>query len=251
MTKKDVIEEIITQSNFKPDNIDQVKAFVNSYIEHLVNILKLEDKDYIIYISGPVTNIEDYERRFNGMEFITYQAFSAYNTYVINPIQILNLIDENFEFTYIDKVFICYALLSIANVMIYDNRDDKWQKSMGTFTEISFAMGKGIEVIDYMYVKNTLNARNFLITDTPIMLLKQSLKSPKEVIEDIAAREKLCEVKSDDEEIVQKEEFKKGDFVEIVRNMAEINQMNREAQKLTTKEMIDESDKKILEECKS
>lgn len=205
MMKRDIIEEIIAQSNFKPDNIEQVKAFTNSYIEHLVNILKLEDKNYIIYISGPVTNIEDYEARFNGIEFVTYQAFSAYNVYVINPVQVLNLIDKHFEFTYIDKVFICYALLSIANVMIYDNRDNKWEKSMGTFTEISFAMGRGIEVIDYMYVKNTLNARNLIITDTPILLLKQSLKSPKELMEDTAAREVLGAVKSDDEEIVEKE----------------------------------------------
>lgn len=241
--KRDIVEEIIAQSNFKPDNIDQVKAFANSYIEHLVNVLKLEDKDYIIYISGPVTNIEDYEKRFNGIEFVTYQAFSAYNTYVINPVQILNLIDKHFEFTYIDKVFICYALLSIANVMIYDNRDDKWEKSMGTFTEISFAIGRGIEVIDYMYVKNTLNARNFVITDTPIMILKQSLKSPKELLEDIATREALGAVKSDDEEVVEKES-EKGDFVEIVRNMTEVNKTNREAEESVMKE----TDKKILED---
>lgn len=221
MIKIDIIEDIISQSNFKPDNIDQVKAFTNSYMENLVNINNLEEKEYIIYISGPVSNIEDYEARFNGIEYVTYQAYSAYNVYVINPVHVLNLIDKHFGFSYIDKIFICYALLSISNVMIYDNRDNKWENSMGTFTEISFAMGRGIEIVDYMYIKNSVTIKSFIISDIPVKLIKQSLKSAKEIMEDVEARKKLALVKSDDNNTINKE-YEKCDFVDVVEENRKI-----------------------------
>lgn len=180
MERRDIIEELISYSNFKPDNIEKVKLFTNTYIEKLTNLLNLEEKDYVIYLSGPVTNVEGFEARFNGIELVVYKAFSAYDVYVINPMEILPLVDE-YDFTYIDKIFICYSLLSISNVLIYDNRDDKFLKSMGVFSEVSFALGKGIEIFNYTFIKETLSARNIVVSDDSLLLLKSSIEPQSEV----------------------------------------------------------------------
>lgn len=161
MILKDFVEDIIKSSNFKPDNVEEVKAFINTYIYNLFNIFDLEKKDYIIYLSGPVTNINNYENRFDEMEFISYKAFASHSVYIINPIPILSTVDQ-FDFSYLDKTFICYCLLSISNLLIYDNRDDKYNTSIGTFSELSFALGRGIEILDFKFVSESLKCKDWL-----------------------------------------------------------------------------------------
>ena len=102
MILKDFVEDIIKSSNFKPDNAEEVKAFINTYIYNLFNMFDLEKKDYIIYLSGSVTNINNYENRFDEMEFISYKAFASHSVYIINPIPILSTVDQ-FDFTLLER----------------------------------------------------------------------------------------------------------------------------------------------------
>lgn len=188
MVIKDIVQEVINTSHFKPDNIETVKAFTNTYIANLVNICELENKDHVIYLSGPVSNVPDYEQRFGSIEFAAHIAWGAHNIYVLNPIKVLSIVDE-FNFTYADKMILCYCLLSICNVLIYDNRDKKFESSVGTFSELSYAIGRGgIEILDYKYILDSIKYKDFLISKDASQAAKLAQRSNKEIIEDIAER---------------------------------------------------------------
>lgn len=160
----DYVEEVIKLSRFKPDDINKVKQFINSYIDKLNFIYGLDCKEKIIYLSGPVTNIIDYKENFEEMENIAYKFYSNQRIYVLNPTKVLDLITD-YNFSYIDKIIICYCLLSICNVVIYDDRDDKYKSSIGTFSEVSYAMGKGIEVKNYTYVLSLIDQQKFIVNN--------------------------------------------------------------------------------------
>lgn len=182
MLFRDYVDEIVKVNKFKPDNTDKVKAFINSYIYNIYNLFMLENKDYIVYLSGPVTNIDNYKSRFDEMELDTYKALSAYNIYIINPIKVISVIEE-YNFSYTDKVIICYCLQSISNLLVYDNRDEYYKSSIGTFSEISYAMGKGIEIVDYLFIKETIRYKEGLVVYDAIENLKYVMRTPKEIIE--------------------------------------------------------------------
>lgn len=182
MLFRDYVDEIIKDNKFKPNNVDKVKAFINVYIYNLYNLFMLENKDYIVYLSGPVSNIDNYKSRFDEMELDTYKALSAYNIYIINPVKVISSIEE-YNFSYTDIVIICYCLQSISNLLVYDNRDEYYKSSIGTFSEISYAMGRGIEIVDYLFIKETIRYKEGLIVYDAIENLKHVMRNPKEIVE--------------------------------------------------------------------
>lgn len=168
MNYRDIVGEVISKGSLKPDSaIEIIKAFTNTYIYDIVNLMGLEDKDYIIYLSGPMSGMseEEYMKRFAEMEFAVQQAYSAHNVYIINPSKILNTAVKNYEFTYIDMTIICYALMSICNTLVYDNRDRKFENSRGCIGEISYATGKGIDVLSYKYIQTCIAGKEYIISN--------------------------------------------------------------------------------------
>ena len=202
----DYVENIIKSSKFKPDNILKVKEFVNKYIDRINYEYNLSNREKIIYLSGPVTNILDYKENFEDMENNAYKLYSMYRVYVVNPVKVLDLIDE-YNFSYIDKIIICYCLLSICNIVIFDDRNDKYKSSIGTFSEVSYAIGKGIEVIDYTYILSLINQYKFNVDNFAICSLEKymgiSVKSDDDKIKKILIQyEKVDDTNEDEREIL-------------------------------------------------
>lgn len=192
----DYIAEIVKNNSFVPDNIEVVKTFINNYIENMLSYFDLFDKDNnkIVYISGPVTNVPEYKKRFEDMEKDVYKYYSKVDCkcHVINPVKIIDdftnsFIEEELTYadilflTYVDILFMCYCLISVSNIIVFDNRDDLYLESKGTLSELSYALGKGnIEIIKYSTILVSIEAMDSLISITPTERCKQLFEKSKE-----------------------------------------------------------------------
>lgn len=191
--------------NFKPTHLEELTNFIKAYTNDLWNINGLDKKDYIIYLSGPVSGIKNYLDRFKEMEYEVYKAFSAHNIFVINPAILLNSIDH-LEFDYQDKIFITLSLLYNCNLLVYDNRDDKYKTSVGTNIELAYAMAKEILIYKYDDVCNMNTFKDGLILYPASNIVQFLQRNNKEILEDLHKKHNIVE--SDDEEKVEKEENK-------------------------------------------
>lgn len=184
-TVGDIVEKIVNDKKFAPDNPDIVKTFINSYIDNMISYFGLHDnKTMIIYISGPVSKVPEHKQRFEDMENDVYKYMSkSCKCHVINPSRIIDNLVENIGsvLTYTDIMFICYSLLSISKVIVYDNRDDKYLDSIGTFSELSFALGRGnIEIMKYSEILASIEAMDTIISIAPTERCNIILEKRKE-----------------------------------------------------------------------
>lgn len=92
----------------------------------------------MIYISGPISNTDDYLYRFNKAE-----AKLEYDLFIpINPARILNELPVSY-FEYKDLMRLCLDLLSMCN-SIYMLRG--WEKSNGARLEHEFAITHNFKI---------------------------------------------------------------------------------------------------------
>lgn len=153
---------VYNESNFKCSSED-IFNYIKSACKNMVDNNKFEERDNIIYISAPVTGIEEYKQTFDLMkEYIKY-IYHDRDVFIINPNDYIDNIPEELNPTYIDKVLFGLELLKFADCMfIYDDNKEAWEKSRGCLVEATYAVINGISIFNYDYTLNAAKARNFL-----------------------------------------------------------------------------------------
>lgn len=128
-----VIADIINKPDFNNTKYEEVKQGDN---EMTTEETKQEEK--IIYISGPVTDHDDYLTKFKEAEAkLIKQGYS-----VINPAEINSNLPKVFD--YEDYMDIDMVMLGKAR-SIY--MLDGWRESLGANREYGYALGMGYEII--------------------------------------------------------------------------------------------------------
>lgn len=101
----------------------------------------METTGKIVYLSGKITNNENYKK-----EFASAELFLAQMGYmVVNPARLDQVADN---LTYEQYMQICYRLIDIADIIFMVSG---WQKSKGANAELSYAksLGKKVMYQDY------------------------------------------------------------------------------------------------------
>lgn len=140
----------------------KVTSFLD-YIQRTINNIKSNEIKYrsnIVYISGPVTGVDDYKSKFEYLEILCTEAYKLKNAYVINPSKLIDQIKENFnDLEYLDIMKFCFKLIDISNILVVDNRTDLWTKSRGVSMEIGYATAKGLNIVGVDYIKDLIEKR--------------------------------------------------------------------------------------------
>ena len=95
----------------------------------------------IVYLSGKITNNENYKKEFASAELFLKQM----GYIVINPAELEEVAEG---LTYEQYLHICYRLVDIADIIFMVSG---WQKSKGANAELSYAksLGKEVKYQDY------------------------------------------------------------------------------------------------------
>ena len=93
-----------------------------------------------IYLSGPITGVEDYHLNFLKAENQVRDIFK--NDEVINPMWMGNMLPGGSHEEYMT---LCFALVGMADKMVML---DGWQQSQGACMERSLAEEMGVEVLE-------------------------------------------------------------------------------------------------------
>ena len=108
--------------------------------------------DEYVYISGPATNVYNYDENF----YSAYSFLIHHDKYkdrdILNPMSILSLVDDDYD--YIDKVFITMDILRHCDTVILDDRTDDWKNSRGVLLELEYATLKYYNIISLSKLMN-------------------------------------------------------------------------------------------------
>lgn len=146
------------------ENVSKIKPSKKmiNYINETIGKIYLEakDHDYIIYISGPMTGIDNYKEKFAKIEKDIKYVYHEADIYIINPVNILDNIPE--DSSYIDTMFLTEALVSISSIIIVDDSDNNYINSRGVLAELAYARGKNKDIYGMDWLYNAFRFRKFL-----------------------------------------------------------------------------------------
>ncbi len=158
---------MVNLTKFKCTNKDFLD-YMNQKMWQIIIDNNLEDKDEVIYISAPMTGIDNYQYRFKQMYDWVKYIYHDCDIFIINPSKYLDEIPEQLNASYVDKIFFCFELLNLATILILDDSTDKWMESRGCLTELMYAQSSGITMYGYDYVVNATKWRHYLDEDYDI-----------------------------------------------------------------------------------
>ena len=99
----------------------------------------MKEKNKIVFISGPITNVPDYKDNFKRAE--KYLRSLGYKN-IINPVKVAKKLPDCIDY---DKFLnIDLAMLAAADTIFLLNN---WEKSNGASTEMKFAQDNGLEIL--------------------------------------------------------------------------------------------------------
>lgn len=154
--------------NFSKFNISsqELSNYMNNVITKLITDNDLDSKDKIIFISGPVTGIENYKEEFNDFKKLIEYVWDQYDVYIINPNEIIDAIPEEYNPTYIDKVIFGLRLTRICDmVYVNDSKPKAWEYSRGSLLEILHSIMSGIDIYNFDYLINEIRAKSYIMRD--------------------------------------------------------------------------------------
>jgi hypothetical protein len=164
-------------SKFKPSKLMRDK--IEDIVLKIYNANNLYNKDEVIYISGPMTGVDDYRDRFNTIEEKIKYVYSDQDIYIINPINILDKLSDN-EANYIDNVFLTFALLELSTIIMVDDTNDNWLNSRGTLIELTYANKNGITIYGMDWLYNAVRFKKYLSSNiaNPTISITEELVDP-------------------------------------------------------------------------
>lgn len=124
------IDDIIATFNI---NVGDKVYYYMQYCTSLNN-----NKHHTIYISGPITGVDNYLDNFNAAE----EALKELGYTVINPARFNSVLPD---LKYEQYMSIDFALLDLCD---YIYMLDGWQDSKGANREYGYALGKGLKFIN-------------------------------------------------------------------------------------------------------
>lgn len=145
------------------------KRHVDKFIKNLINDYKLEEADNVIFISSPMTGIDNYEKEFDELVKNVYNTFSEQDIFVINPTKYHYIFEEykldnpNEEFDdYLYIMYLDFRLLDLCTIMYSNDNHEKWLESRGCLLEALYADLNGIDIWGSDYFNNALKFREYL-----------------------------------------------------------------------------------------
>lgn len=152
---------MINLTSFKCTN-EKFLRYIDDKIYEVVKSNDLENKDEVIYISAPMTGIDNYSERFQVMSNWINYAYHEQNIFIINPSKYIDEIPLELNASYIDKVFFTFRLINLATIFILDDSTDKWTESRGCLLELIYAWYNRINMYGYNYIMNSVKFRHYL-----------------------------------------------------------------------------------------
>jgi hypothetical protein len=143
---------VTNTSKFRCDN----ELFKKYVIDTIDNILASNansiDKKPVIYLSGPMTGVDNYNERFKELLSLVYTKLGKNkDIIIINPSELIDNIPEEYNATYIDKVYYTYLLVQSSDILVIDDRDDLWLQSRGVLLELMTAIHNVGDISIYNY----------------------------------------------------------------------------------------------------
>lgn len=155
----------INASAFRVSSIE-VLDYIKSLCSKLEEELKLSERDNIIYLSGPITGIEDYKQTFNLMKEYVKYIYHDRDVFIIDPTEYSDNLPEGIDFNYIDLLILGLELLKYADTMfVYDQDEEAWLNSRGCLAEAVYAKCNNIDIYNYTATLNIAMTRYSLDND--------------------------------------------------------------------------------------
>ena len=119
-------------------------------------------KDEVIYMSGPITGIDNYKDQFKALKDKIEYIYKDDNVYIIDPTELI-VFPEKINYTYIDMIIFSIRLIKIADIVIINDSDkNAWLNSRGCMVEASYAYNNYKKIYNYEYIEEALNTKKML-----------------------------------------------------------------------------------------
>ena len=134
----------MNSTEFKLSSLGLV--LLHDTVNHVKRIV--EDKNMqMIYISGPVSGIDNYIDKFEEVFIELTDKTYLSNYYIFNPMRTISSFPETLS--YIERMIIMNEVLKYADTLVLDDRTDKWKESKGCLSELSIAQNNNINILSY------------------------------------------------------------------------------------------------------